>query len=418
MKKKFLSVVALGILASALCACGADNAQEATEEATTEATTEAVDAAEDENNEIVYMGGLYAADGQSDINLALFKSSGTPVVIIQEGSNIYYGEFITEDATLEDGREYVKITVEDKVYGYHFNDDMTGFVVDQDGKAHEAKELDESVAMDMQKETEGTADASANEADNGEWPYGPYYYTGNDPIEQTVFHYISDELGKNYDESDVTIPSPIIIAKDDSNKDDILVWGIFWIENYNLEGDTFKCVSGGAYPGLMHMKTAETESGYDVTSFDAVEDGAGYDESAKKIFGDKYDQFVKADADSDAHNKLRAELISEYVKDNNIPATKYQDEGWDPVELDLGGTTDASGSVAGEYVSADEEGGSVILKDDNTGSLNFQDVIDITWDGDAYKITEKESGNSYPYTIDGNELTLDYDGNKLVFTKK
>lgn len=239
MKKKFLSIVALGILAGSLCACGADNAQEATE-TTTEAATEAVDAAEDENNQIVYMGGLYAADGESDINLALFKSSGTPVVIIQEGSNIYYGEFITEDATLEDGREYVKITVEDKVYGYHFNDDMTGFVVDQDGKAHDAKELDESVAMDMQKETEGTADASE----------------------------------------------------------------------------------------------------------------------------------------------------------------------------------DASGSVAGEYVSADEEGGFVILKDDNTGSLNFQDVIDITWDGDAYKITEKESGNSYPYTIDGDELTLDYDGNKLVFTKK
>lgn len=345
MRKKFLSIVALGILAGALCACGADDSQATTEEVTTEVTeaTEATEAAEEadtsaEDDEIVYMGGLYAADGESDINLALFRSSGTPIVIVQEGSNIYYGEFTTEDATLEDGREYIKFTVEDKVYGYHFYDDMTGFVVDQDGKAHESKELDESVARDMQKETENGLDESADDAasdagSNEGWTYGEYAYTGDDMIVKAISDYVVNELGKNYEASDVTIPNPIVIAKDDSNKDDILVWGLYWVETYKLEGDTLKSMAGGGYPGLMHLKTVEDGKEYEVTSFDVVEDGANFDESAKKIFGDKYDQFIKADSDSDARNKARIDIISEFVKNNNVPATKVLDEGWDPIEL-------------------------------------------------------------------------------------
>ena len=106
--------------------------------------------------EVTYMGGLFANDGKSDINMAFFNSSGLPVVIIQEGENIYYGEYVTEDATLDDGTEYTKITVEDKVYGYHFDDEdeTSGIVVDQDGVSHSAIKLDESVAADMKAETE------------------------------------------------------------------------------------------------------------------------------------------------------------------------------------------------------------------------------------------------------------------------
>ena len=42
-------------------------------------------------------------------------------------------------------------------------------------------------------------------------------------------------------------------------------------------------VSGGNHPGLMHIK--QTGNDFEVTTFDAVEDGADNMSSAMKIFG-------------------------------------------------------------------------------------------------------------------------------------
>ena len=40
-------------------------------------------------------------------------------------------------------------------------------------------------------------------------------------------------------------------------------------------------------------------------------------------------------SDSDAIEKERAKVLADYVKANGLDVTKYQDEGWDPVELAL-----------------------------------------------------------------------------------
>ncbi len=114
-------------------------------------TISAVDPAD---NAIVYMGGLYSHDGKSDMNLALFKSSGVPVAIVQIGDKIWYGEMTTEEATLDDGREYISLKVEDKTFGYHFYEDGTGFLIDDAGEVHDSLALDESVANDMKAMTE------------------------------------------------------------------------------------------------------------------------------------------------------------------------------------------------------------------------------------------------------------------------
>ena len=102
---------------------------------------------------ITYLGGLYARSETNDMMLALFKSSDMPIAIITEYENLYYGEYTTKDVTLIDGTKYTEITVEGKKYGYHFNDDMTGILVDQQNNMYEAKMLDVSVATDMVRRT-------------------------------------------------------------------------------------------------------------------------------------------------------------------------------------------------------------------------------------------------------------------------
>ncbi|MBR3716885.1 MAG: hypothetical protein IKN19_02820, partial [Bacteroidaceae bacterium] len=78
-------------------------------------------------------------------------------------------------------------------------------------------------------------------------------------------------IGKEYAAGEHCVPARSIVAVDEQDKSDIKVWGDFWVFNYNLVGDTLKCVSGGSHPGLMHVR--KTDNGFEVTAFDQVEDG-------------------------------------------------------------------------------------------------------------------------------------------------
>ena len=98
-----------------------------------------------------------------------------------------------------------------------------------------------------------------------------------------VNDYLVNVIGKNYAEAEYCIPSPFVISTNEGNKDDVLIWGDFWVFNYDISGDTLKTVSGGSHPGLMHLK--KTDNGFEVTNFEVVEDGEGNLESAKRIFG-------------------------------------------------------------------------------------------------------------------------------------
>ena len=109
------------------------------------------------------------------------------------------------------------------------------------------------------------------------------------------------------------------------------LYGDFWINNYNIKGDTLECVSGGNFPGVMHLsKSGDT---YVVSSFDRVADGSNYESSARELFGEHYDDFAKVQSDDKARAELRTKIVSDYVRMNGLEVTKYQDYGWDPVEL-------------------------------------------------------------------------------------
>lgn len=146
-----------------------------------------------------------------------------------------------------------------------------------------------------------------------------------------VDRYLVDVFGKQYGEGEHCVPIHNIVAVDERNADDILIWGDFWVFNYNQVGDTLKCVSGGSHPGLMHV--TQTENGFEVTAFDQVEDGSGFMPTAKKIFGDKYDVFQSINSDEKKREMLRAEGLAKYVKEQGLSATMYQDYGWPAKEL-------------------------------------------------------------------------------------
>ena len=178
------------------------------------------------------------------------------------------------------------------------------------------------------------AEAEAGAAEEDDLAGNKVGYSGNDPAELAVYQYLIKEIASGYEEADASIPVVTVIEKDESNPDDVLVKGDFWVWNYNIDGDTLKTASGGAHPGCMHMKKNEDGS-YEVTSFDPVKDGAELEPSAKEIFGDKYEEFAKVSSDDKAREEKRLEAVQTYVNANEVPCTKYQDEGWDPVDLHL-----------------------------------------------------------------------------------
>lgn len=146
-----------------------------------------------------------------------------------------------------------------------------------------------------------------------------------------VNDYLVNVIGKNYAEAEYCIPSPFVISTNEGNKDDVLIWGDFWVFNYDISGDTLKTVSGGNHPGLMHLK--KTDNGFEVTNFEVVEDGEGNLESAKRIFGDNYDAFWEVNSNQEKREDIRLHFIADYVKEHNLPVKMLQDYGWPAVEL-------------------------------------------------------------------------------------
>ena len=146
-----------------------------------------------------------------------------------------------------------------------------------------------------------------------------------------IDRYLVEEIGKHYAQGEHCVPIHNVVAIDESNAEDILVWGDFWVFNYNQVGDTLKCVSGGNHPGLMHVR--QTDNGFEVNSFDQVEDGSNNLPSAKRIFGDKYEAYQAINSNKEDSEKLRAEGLATFVKKQVLSATTYEDYGWPAKQL-------------------------------------------------------------------------------------
>ena len=171
MKKK-LAVLTVGMSLALLAGCGnaaADaNSSAASSAAVESSVVESATAGNDDvvdpkaefealKENLIYQGGLYVSQPDNDLQLALFRNDGEPIVLVSKLDSFSYGLLETEDGKLEDGTEYVKVKFENegKSFGYIFNEDMSGFLIDEDGTKIEAKELSEEAALDMVKYSMG-----------------------------------------------------------------------------------------------------------------------------------------------------------------------------------------------------------------------------------------------------------------------
>lgn len=146
-----------------------------------------------------------------------------------------------------------------------------------------------------------------------------------------IDRYLASEIGSKYAPGELCIPCVTVVEMDESQPDDIKVWGDFWVYNYNISGDTLKMVSGGDHPGLMQLQ--KTDKGYEVKSFKQVADGSDNLKSAKEIFGDKFDAFQVVSNDRKARENTRLRITADYVRAHNLPVTMYQDYGWPVVKF-------------------------------------------------------------------------------------
>lgn len=147
-----------------------------------------------------------------------------------------------------------------------------------------------------------------------------------------IENYLVAEIGALYSKGDVCIPYYEVVYTDDTDTTDIRVWGDWWVDNYNIAGDTLITVSGGNHPGLFHVQKTGAE--FKVTAFDQVVDGAGNTESAKRIFGEHYDEYLGYANDcGDVHAEVRTKAITLHAKKHGLKVTMYKDYGWPAVAL-------------------------------------------------------------------------------------
>jgi len=174
-----------------------------------------------------------------------------------------------------------------------------------------------------------TACVFAETADDGSLP--AFDASGYDLYTAAICAWLIDNEAGYYAGGDVVIPLPVIIETDDSDREDILVWGIYGVECYDLRNTTLFFVSGGSSPGLMHLR--ETEGGYVVTEFEAVGDGTDYDEGVQRIFGMREGLMDKLPDGFAERETTRLQFASDYVNANCLNITQLQDFGWLPVPL-------------------------------------------------------------------------------------
>ena len=207
----------------------------------------------------------------------------------------------------------------------------------------------EAPDADYETETETAEDteASAAEDDINNPPVGtdlavplPLMYTGNDPYMPGVLKWMEEEPASYYDTGEYYIPAPVVFYTDDSDENDIRIWGNFWVFRYDLEGENLLCQSGGENPGILHLKKSdETGPEYEVFEFEGCREGSEFDEDLKKISekapaeaGDVYKMFTSA-ADDGTNEAVRKEYIKMYADQVPFTITSYQDYGWDPVMI-------------------------------------------------------------------------------------
>ena len=150
-------------------------------------------------------------------------------------------------------------------------------------------------------------------------------------MREAMSNYLVKEIGEHYLKGQLCIPTLLIVATEEKDSTETLVWCDCWVDWYQVAGDTLKTVSGGNHSGCMTIKQQDGKPV--VTAFEQTLDGAAFMPSAKRIFGEHYDIFQNMNSNQDVREAARKEQLQEYVSRNQLNIHYYQDFGHDAVKL-------------------------------------------------------------------------------------
>ena len=156
-------------------------------------------------------------------------------------------------------------------------------------------------------------------------------YRQEEAVRDAISEYLVKEIGSQYLQGEICIPVIMFVAAEEIDDNTARLWGDFWVDWYNKEGNTLKTVSGGNHSGCMTL--SKQGDRLVVTGFDQTVDGAGNDPSARRIFGSHYDVYHNIHSNQDVRDAARKEAIRNYCRRNKIEAKYYQDYGWPAVEI-------------------------------------------------------------------------------------
>lgn len=155
-------------------------------------------------------------------------------------------------------------------------------------------------------------------------------------VRDAIGDYLVREIGVYYlhdtARQDLCIPSLMIVAVEEESGTVAQVWCDCWVFWYTPSGDTLKCVSGGNHSGMMTLVVQDSKPV--VKAFEQTVDGAGWEASARRIFGKHYDVYQNMHSNHDVAEAVRREQLRYHLKRHHLPYRYYQDYGWPAVAID------------------------------------------------------------------------------------
>ena len=327
MKKLTLPVL-LFLTAFTVSACGSNSVEPTVEQAAGADVAQSTDAVE--------------ADSSTD------EAWSTDGVFIDEQGNYLILVYYSEEEGMGQYGWTISAILEDEMYG-GFVDDVSGalkgdiMAYGSDGNVTETKTVtltyaDPYVVMqtDSGEEYQFTADDTDYTADIGDllpmYQYQSIYaYDGFDNLWAAAYNYLSFDVEELSDLEHVLIPYVNIVDVDDSDPEDVLVYGDYYLWEFEQIDDTLCAVSSSHIPGIIHM----TQIGEgDVADYygNSMDQGLTDDE-VEELFGEYYEHYLTITSDDDAWRSGMATIIADYVKANSLSITKYQLDGDSALDL-------------------------------------------------------------------------------------
>lgn len=114
---------------------------------------EAEEAPAEETSDVSFVDGFYATDGDAEYVLAFYESANGDVAYLTDGQSDVFAAYTVENATTDDGDEYLLVTVGNLSLGY-IEDGEDIYLVDDEGNVYGAARLTEEQAAEFVADAE------------------------------------------------------------------------------------------------------------------------------------------------------------------------------------------------------------------------------------------------------------------------